>query len=171
MPTMMVRLWALLALSALGASSSRAQESWPDLSKPARSIGGGEHDSAVVVGVESYFAVPGVPGAKSNAVEWYDYLTATRGVPFQNVKLLTNSDATRERILGAARGAASSAGKGGTVWFVFIGHGAPSADGKDGLLVGVDAQQEAESLQERSVRRGELLTTLAASPAGSIRWF
>jgi formylglycine-generating enzyme required for sulfatase activity len=171
MPILIVRRWTMLMLGAwmLAAPSARTQESWPDLSKPARAVGGGEHDSAVVVGVESYFAVPGVPGAKSNAVEWYDYLTATRGVPFQNVKLLTNSDATRERILGAARGAASSAGKGGTVWFVFIGHGAPSADGKDGLLVGVDAQQEAESLQERSVRRGELLTALSASPAGSIR--
>ena len=142
---------------------------WPDLSRPARAIGGGEHDAAVVVGVENYFAVPGVPGAKSNANEWYEYLTKTRGVPPQNVKLLTNEDATREGILESARMAASLAGKSGTLWFVYIGHGAPSADGKDGLLVGADAQQKAECLQTRSVRRGELLKALGASPASSIR--
>ena len=36
---------------------------------------------------------------------------------------------------------------------------APSADGKDGLLVGVYAQQKAESLQKRSLRRQELLAS------------
>jgi formylglycine-generating enzyme required for sulfatase activity/uncharacterized caspase-like protein len=153
-----------------GARSGSAQEAaWPDMAAPAKAIGGGEHDAAVVVGVENYFAVPGVPGAKSNAGQWYDYLTETRGVLPQNVKLLTNADATREEILGAAGKAAGQAGPDGTLWFVFVGHGAPAADGKDGLLVGVDAQQKAESLQARSVRRGELLKALAASPAGSIR--
>lgn len=151
------------------APSARGEDSWPDLSKPAKATGGGEHDAAVVVGVENYFAVPGVPGAKANASEWYDYLTETRGVPPQNVKLLTNSDATREEILASSRRAAGQAGAKGTLWFVFVGHGAPTTDGKDGLLVGVDAQQKAESLQTRSVRRGELLKTLAGSPAGSIR--
>lgn len=159
---------ALIAFSILPASRAGADD-WPDLSKPAREIGGGERDAAVVVGVENYFAVPGVPGAKSNAGGWYEYLTVTRGVPAQNVMLLTNEDATREGILDSARTAAGLAGKDGTLWFVFIGHGAPSADGKDGLLVAVDAQQKVESLRTRSVRRGELLKTLGASPAGSIR--
>lgn len=153
----------------LAAASARAEGPWPSLSSPARSIGGGEHDAAVVVGVESYFAVPGIPGAKSNAGQWYDYLTETRGVRPENVKLLTDADATREEILDASRRAAGRAGAKGTLWFVFIGHGAPSADGKDGLLVGVDAQQKAESLQTRSVRQSELLKALTASPAGSIR--
>jgi formylglycine-generating enzyme required for sulfatase activity len=157
------------AVLVLKAVPARAEGSWPDLSAPAKAVGGGEHDAAVVVGVEDYFAVPGVPGAKSNAGQWFDYLTVTRGVPPQNVKLLTNADATREEILGAAGKAAGQAGPDGTLWFVFVGHGAPAVDGKDGLLVGVDAQQKAESLQARSVRRGELLKALAASPAGSIR--
>lgn len=162
-------LAAFCTLLLITATAAHAEDSWPDLSKPAKAIGGGEHDAAVVVGVENYFAVPGVPGAKSNAGEWYDYLTATRGIPPQSVKLLTNSDATREEILAASRKAAGQAGAKGTLWFVFVGHGAPTTDGKDGLLVGVDAQQKAESLQMRSVRRGELLNILAGSPAGSIR--
>lgn len=38
---------------------------------------------------------------------------------------------------------------GGTLWFVFVGHGAPSKDAKDGVLIGVDAQQRADSLYAR----------------------
>ena len=163
------RTAALCVVLMMTAALARAEGAWPDLASPAKAIGGGEHDSAVVVGIERYFAVPGVPGAKLNASQWYDYLTETRGIPPQNVKLLTDADATREDILGASRRAAGQAGKGGTLWFVFVGHGVPGADGKDGLLVGVDAQQKAQSLQERSVRRAELLDVLAATPADSIR--
>ena len=141
---------------------------WPDLSSPPSPLGGGEHDAAVVVGVESYFAVPGVPGAKSNAKQWYEYLTETRGVPAQNARFLANEDATREEILDASRKMAGRAGPQGTLWFVFVGHGAPSPDGKDGLLIGVDAQQKAESLEARGLRRQELLKALAQSKAGTI---
>lgn len=158
---------AMLALTVLPALA-RADDGWPDLAAPARPIGGGEHDAAVVVGVEKYFAVPGISGAESNAKAWYDYLTRTRGAAPSRVELLLNNDAAREDILGAARRAGAKAGPQGTLWFVFIGHGAPSADGKDGLLVAVDAQQKSESLQTHSVRRGELLKALAASRAGKI---
>jgi formylglycine-generating enzyme required for sulfatase activity len=154
---------ALLPWPCLGQEAS-----WPDLSSPARAVGGGEHDAAVVVGIEAYDKVPGVPGARANAKEWYQYLTNTRGVPPQNVKLLTDEDAAKEQILDEAKHVAGLAGEGGTLWFVFVGHGAPSADGKDGLLVGADARQTAESLEARSVRRGELLKVLGQSKASGI---
>lgn len=131
-------------------------------------MGGGENDAAVVVGVEKYFAVPGVPGAEANAKAWYDYFTKTRGLDPGRVRLRLGNDATREEMLEAARKYAGKAGPDGTLWFVFIGHGAPSSDGKDGLLVGVDAQQKAESLQTRSLKRGELLKALGESRAGKI---
>jgi formylglycine-generating enzyme required for sulfatase activity len=161
--TALAVLLALLPWPCLGQEAS-----WPDLSQPAQAVGGGEHDAAVVVGVENYVMVPGVPGAQANAKQWYEYLTETRGVPAQNVKFLTNEDATREEILDAARKMAQRAGPQGTLWFVFVGHGAPSPDGKDGLLIGVDAQQKAQSLEARGLRRQELLNALAQSKAGSI---
>jgi formylglycine-generating enzyme required for sulfatase activity len=157
-------LFALM-LTALPAG---AADGWPDLSSPATAVGGGEDDAAVVVGVEKYFAVPPVPGAEANAKAWYDYLTKTRGTKASSVKLLLDNDAAREDMLEAAQRAAAKVGPRGTLWFVFIGHGAPGADGKDGLLVGVDAQQKAESLQIHSVKRGELLKALSASKAGKI---
>lgn len=122
----------------------------------------------MIVGIESYGFVPPVPGAEPNAKAWYDYLTRTRGAAPGSVKLLLGVDATREDMLDAAQAAAAKAGPDGRLWFVFIGHGAPSADGSDGLLVGVDAQQKAESLQKRSLRRGDLLAALAKTRAGSI---
>lgn len=154
------RAWvAVLVLCATGVRAERSP--WPDLSRPASAVGGGERDAAVVVGIEKYLAAPGIPGARANADEWYEYLTATRGVPVKNVSLLIDGDAAREDILTAARAAAQRVGRGGTLWLVFIGHGARSADGKDGLLVGADAQTTPRSLEARSVRREELLEAAA----------
>ena len=150
------------------ASNPASGTDWPDLSKPARTVGGGDHDAAVIVGVEGYAFVPPVPGAESNAKAWYDYLTKTRGVSPARVKLLLGNDGAREDMLAAAQKAAEKAGPEGTLWYVFIGHGAPSIDGKDGLLVGVDAQQKAQSLQTHSLKRGELLKALGASRARKI---
>ena len=48
------------------------------------------------------------------------------------------------------------------MWFVFIGHGAPSKDGTDGLLVGVDADRSAQGIFQRSVPRTDVLQLLAA---------
>lgn len=167
-------LWLVGRLALTGAlvlmfqDASAWAQGWPDLSRPAPSVGGGERDAGVVVGIEGYGFVPSVPGAEANAKAWYDFLTLTRGGNPAAVKLLLGEDATREEILEAAQSAAARADPRGTLWFVFIGHGAPSADGQDGLLVGVDAQQKAASLQKRSLKRSELLSSLANSRAGSI---
>lgn len=153
----------------LSASSLAGASAWPDLSQPAPAVGGGEHDAAVVVGIQRYLAVPGVPGARRNAKDWYAYLAQTRGVAPKDIDLRVSIDDTaKDDILRAATRAAGRVGTGGTLWFVFIGHGAPSADGKDGLLVGVDAQQTADSLETRSVRRDELLKILSKSRAKRI---
>ncbi len=122
---------ALCFVSILGAVLAQAAGPWPDLSLPARAVGGGEHDAAVVVGVEGYAFVSPVAGAESNAKLWHQYLTETRGVPAQNAKLLTGVHATRGEILEAVHHAVRRAEKSGTLWFIFIGHGAPSEDGKD----------------------------------------
>jgi len=167
----LIRFWRAMAattLLALLLLPTRARADWPDLARPARAVGGGKRDAAVVVGIENYAFVPGIPGAKANALAWYDYLTETRKVLPENVALLRDSDGTLEEMKTAAKKAARRVKKDGTLWFVFVGHGAPAKDGKDGLLVGVDAQQKAASLQARSLRQGELLKILGKSPARSV---
>ncbi len=70
-------------------------------------------------------------------------------------------DAKDLRIRALADEAARSAPTGGTLWFVFIGHGAPSKDGQDGMLVGVDADRSADGIYARSVARREIVERLS----------
>ena len=151
---------ALLAVILAAAAPAFAQPRWPDLSHASARSGGGEKDAAVIVGLENYAAVAAVPGALKNADDWHEYLTDALGVPLDKVALLRDGDATLETMRDAARKAAASVEPGGTLWFVYIGHGAPTKDGKDGLLVGWDAQQRADSLFSRSLPQKELLRTL-----------
>ena len=154
------------------AQARRLHIRWPDLSKaPPKEMGGGERDAAVVVGVTRYGHVAEVPGASENATDWYSYLVKTRGVPFDRVTLLLDEDATVEEMRHAVAEAARRVKKKGTLWFVFVGHGAPARDGSDGLLVGFDAQQKARSIEARSLRRSELLAALEDSPARNIQVF
>jgi hypothetical protein len=145
---------------------------WPDLSKPPpRAIGGGRKDVAVVVGVTQYAHVAEINGATENAANWYNYLVKSRGIPIDRVSLLLDEDATVEDMRWALSDAAERVERGGTLWFVFVGHGAPAKDGRDGLLVGFDAQQKARSIEARSLRRSELLAALQDSKAKHIQVF
>ena len=138
-----------------------ARNLWPDLSRPPKATGGGERDAAVIVGAENYAFVAKVPGARHNAEDWQSYLTDTLKVPSDRVALLRDNEATLEKLRRFAAQAAAQVGDGGTLWFVFIGHGAPSKDGKDGLLVGADAQQDPDGLYARSLPNNELLGLLS----------
>ncbi len=142
---------------------------WPDLTRPAKATGEANEDAAVIVGIERYANVAKIAGASENATAWYEYLVRTRGVPVERVSLLLDADATREDVQWAVDEAARQVGDDGTLWFVFIGHGAPSRDAKDGLLVGFDAQQKARSIQARSLSRKDVLKRLAGSEAEHIR--
>jgi len=137
-----------------------ASLTWPDLASPPARTGGGENDAAVLVGVENYLFLSDIPGAKANVEAWYQYLTRTLGVPTTRITLLRNDEATLEKMRKYAGRAAEQVQAGGTLWFVFVGHGAASADGGDGVLIGVDAQREADSVYARSLPRSELLELL-----------
>ena len=151
----------LAPLLLLVSRPSCAEELWPDLSSPPKAMGGGERDAALIVGAENYAFVAKVPGARQNAEDWQAYLTDTLKVPSDKVTLLRDNEATVEKLRKYAAKAAGEVKSGGTLWFVFIGHGAPSQDGQDGLLVGADAQQDADSLYARSLPRNELLGYLS----------
>lgn len=140
--------------------SAASEPLWPDLSEPPR-VGGGSKDAAVVVAIEDYVFVSDIPGAESNGLDWYAYLTDGRGLSPGRVKLLENERATKEEIEQAVSVARAKVEPGGTLWFVFIGHGAPSADGSDGILLGVDTQQTATSVYARGLPQSALLSSLS----------
>ena len=135
-----------------------AHAQWPPLDSVAPVDAGRPNDVAVIVTIEDYLLLPDIRGAVDNANEWEVFLR--NGLKVPSVHVLANQNATREEILKFAKLAAQEVGEGGTLWFVFIGHGAPSVDGKDGLLVGMDAQQSVESLGARGVSQSELLAEL-----------
>lgn len=148
---------ALFAAVVVAASLASAQEAPAALAVP--------KDVALIVGIEKYAFVEKVPGAKQSALDWNDYLKQ-RGV---TTYLLLDNEATGERILDAAKKVVADSAQGARVWFVFIGHGAPmppkvDAEGRLGEgesgLVAVDAQQDAKSLQSRSLPLPTLLAEL-----------
>jgi hypothetical protein len=153
-PVVTTALVGLVVLATAAPLASAAD--WPELSLPAPGRGGGENDAALVVGIESYAAIQPVPGAVRNAKDWANYFAETRGMPFGSYKVLLNDQATLDEIKEAAEDVATKVKPKGTLWFVFIGHGAPAKDGSDGLLVGWDAKQTAASLYARSLSQKTL---------------
>jgi hypothetical protein len=162
-----LRRGIVVAFFLLGASGARAQ-SWPSLSAPLPKAGGGEADTAVVVAVEHYAFLAEIPGAAQNGADWVDWLVRVRGVSSSKVRLLRDRQATRERIEQELKLAADGVGTGGTVWVVFIGHGAPSGDGSDGLFLGADTQPELESLVTRGLPQQEIVRRLAPTKSSLV---
>lgn len=148
-----------------------AQVRWPDLSSAMAAQGDGSRDAAVIVAIEEYAFLSSIPGAVANGRDWFTYLTRARQVPLERVSFLTNTEATDFAILRALAAASTSAQPGGQLWFIFIGHGAPSVASRDGLLVAVDAQQTVEGLENRSVAQSKVLGLMSKSAATPIALF
>ena len=123
----------IASLLLFGSTAAFAAE-WPELGAPGEVQGGGESDAALILAVEDYAFVADVAGASRNAADWYQHLTRTRKIPGERVKLLRNAEVTRESMLEAAAEVAGRGKTGGTLWGVFIGHGAAAEDGQDGGL-------------------------------------
>ncbi len=149
-------LFAVLLL----AGQSLAQ--WPELNKPLPKQYAGEKDAALIISVSDYAFLPDVPGANENAAAWFQHLTVTRGIPATQVQWLQDNEATVFGIRKAVKQLALDVKPGGVVWLLYIGHGAPSQDGSDGVLVGVSAQNIVEELYANSVPQKEVLKALDA---------
>jgi hypothetical protein len=162
------RVVAVLFAGVAFASAAHAAPTWPDFGAPPAVTADGANDAAIIVAVEDYLFVPSVEGARRNAVDWYRYLTEARRVPVDRVHLVKDKEASREGILERVERATKAVGPGGTLWFVFVGHGAPAKDGNEGVLVGVDAQQNAVSLEARSVRQSELRKMFAIGKQANV---
>jgi sulfatase modifying factor 1 len=156
---------AALILAALTLPAAHAQ-AWPDVSRPPAESRDGAKDAALVIAIEDYAFAQDIPGAALNGRDWVTWLSQGRGVPL--VKSLFNHKASREGILAEAVKVAGQVQPGGRLWLVYIGHGAPSESGDDGLLVGVDAQQTPQSLSARGLPRAQLLQAVEkVLPAGA----
>ena len=159
--TMTKTMTKIMALTVLLISGTSQATSWPDFSKKMPGQQEGRNDAALIVAIEDYAYIPDIAGARANADDWYTYFTRVRGMRASRVQLLFDRDGTLEEMREKLARMVGQVKPLGTFWFVFIGHGAPSKDGKDGILVGVDAQQKANSIFARSLRQGELLDLIS----------
>ena len=151
-----VVLAASIAVLALSQPAQAQPASWPSLATAPQLAADASKDAALIIGIDEYAFVPHVDGAAVNARDWFTFLVEGEKLQISRAHLLRNRDGTREQILAMAKQAADEVEPGGKLWVVFIGHGAPSQDGKDGVLVGVDAQQTAAGLYARSVAQKEI---------------
>lgn len=136
---------------------------WPDLSVVPSTVGGGENDAAVVVCVEDYVYLPDVLGAEAVGVAWNLFLSQVLRVP--TVLLLRSGDATPAKMRNALESAGKRVLPGGRLWFVYVGHGSPSRDGKDGLLVGVTAQPDEFDFFPHTLNRSEVMKIVTSVEA------
>ncbi len=150
---------ALLVVSVLVASSSVRAE-WPAIEVAPEKAGGGEQDVALVVTIEDYAFLADVPGAEKNGLAWFRWFTQTRALQPDRVKWLKNEAGTPAQIMEAVASLRDKVGQGGTFWFVFVGHGAPTSDASDGVLVGAAAQQTLTELYAQSVTQKKLFDAL-----------
>ncbi len=155
----------MLTALVLAASQFAHAADWPDLQAAPTGTREGRNDAAIVVAIEDYLLVDDVPGANANADAWYAWLHRTRGIPLDRIEQVRDHDASVRRIREAIATGARNVQSGGTLWFVFIGHGAPSRDGNDGLVVGAKADRSANGIYDESLARSEIVQALQASAA------
>jgi hypothetical protein len=134
---------------------------WPELSKDLNLNVESKHEisGALIVAIEDYVFVSDIEGAQKNAHDWYYWFSKYHGLSVERVSLLENEQATKENILQEAERLAKM-DQDGALWFVFIGHGAPDKMGDDGILLGVDVQQNPNSIFSRGLKQSELISIL-----------
>jgi hypothetical protein len=138
--------------------------SLPSIDAPARTGAKASHDTAVVIGLEDYpFLGAGVPYAHRDAQAFGDVLVYTRGVPMAHIQTL--SSGAREQIVDAIDRAATEAGRGGTVWVYFAGHGAANPQNGERMLLGDDVRAQVTSFATRGVGVSEIEKLVTAKGA------
>ena len=111
---------------------------WPSLSpQPPVAVGGGVNDAALVVAIEEYEKLPWVLGAEANGTDWVLWLKESRGIRLDRIRQVLGGVGTIPEIRAEAQEAVAAVKPGGTLWFVFIGHGAPSPSQGGAALLGV----------------------------------
>jgi hypothetical protein len=146
------------------AVATHAGPRYPSLDSPVRTGAKAPNESAVVIGLEDYpFLGSGVPSARRDADAFDDLLVYTRGVPMQNIQTLKTG--AREQILAAVERAANEAGKGGTVWVYFAGHGAANPRTGERMLLGDDVRADLAAFSTRGVGVSEIEQLVRAAGA------
>lgn len=127
---------------------------WPELTTVPGGVGPGKDDGVLIVAIGTYEHLPTIPGTARVAAQYADWFKEARGVPAKQVKVLVDKDATEPAIRSAL--SQLRAGKTGTAWFVFIGHGMPNNNGDDGLLLPVDVAANRSAVERFGIPQQDI---------------
>ena len=92
---------------------------------------------ALLIGINRYKSVPGLQGSVNDVETMREILTTRWGFEARNITVLTDEDATRDRMLAALNQLVQESGPEDTVYFHYSGHGSQvqdlNGDEDDGL--------------------------------------
>jgi hypothetical protein len=149
---------------AVAAVTPPASRSFPSVEARLTTGKQAKNDTAVVIGLEDYFAIADVPYARRDADAFYNFLLYTRGIPQERIQSL--SAGGKEHLAAAVERAGQEVGPGGTVWVYFAGHGAANPRDGERMLLGDDVRSDAIGFASRGIGVAEI-ERLASAKGGA----
>lgn len=118
---------------------------------------------AIVVGIASYSELPNVVFADRSASLFAEAIRRRFGIDRDQITTLLNEEATGTRLLARIKSISNRLGPNDQLIFYFAGHGAPSQDGRNTVLIPQDASAEVPVNPELSLQ--SIYQILTASKA------
>jgi hypothetical protein len=115
---------------------------------------------AIIVGIEKYLHTPNAIYAKNDAALFVDFARKALGVPDQNIKWLSDANATRLELVKALRHWLPSISEQGKsdIFVFFAGHGLASANGQQLYLLPYDV--DIDLLDDSAINRNDIISAI-----------
>ena len=127
--------------------------------------------AALIIGVEKYARAPTADFASRDAQMFADYAREKLGIPDNNIKILTDTEAEEAAILRALKVWLPKAVKPNTtdLYVFYAGHGMPTADGTSAYLVPYDG--DIQLLEDTAISRKRFFDEISATKPRSATFF
>ncbi len=127
--------------------------------------------AALIIGLEKYASAPSADFASRDAQMFADYAREKLGIPDNNIKILTDSEAEETAILRALKVWLPKAVKPDTtdLYVFYAGHGMPTADGSSAYLVPYDG--DIQLLEDTAISRKRFFDEISATKPRSATFF
>ena len=118
------------------------------------------NDVALIIGIEKYENTFAAPYAENDALAFGDFANTSLGVPYENIKILTNDNADRTKTLKTIRQWLPKTIKEDqtNLYLFYSGHGLASEDGQDLYLLPADG--DPELLEDSTILRSNLFNLI-----------
>ncbi len=127
--------------------------------------------AALIIGVEDYARAPSADYASGDATMFADYAREKLGISDNNVKVLSDTGASKAEILRALKVWLPKAVKPDTtdLYVFYAGHGMPTADGSSAYLVPYDG--DIQLLEDTAISRKRFFDEISATKPRSATFF